>query len=96
MSATKALLADVRNNLSRVLSEHRQLKTDGSKLEQHIADLQRRLGEADEIIMKLEDQNRQLRLAKAVSGNGENTGEAKVKINELVREIDKCLAMLNV
>jgi len=96
MSATKALLADVRNNLSLVLRDHKQLKTDRSKLEQHIADLQSKLGKADEIIMKLEDQNRQLRLAKAVSGNGENTGEAKVKINELVREIDKCLAMLNI
>ena len=96
MSATKALLADVRNNLSRLINEHKQLKTDRSKLEQHIANLQSKLGEADGIIMKLEDQNRQLRMAKAVSGNGENTGEAKVKINELVREIDKCLAMLNV
>jgi len=96
MSATKALLADVRNNLSRLINDRQQLKTDRIKLEQHIADLQSKLGNADEMIMKLEDQNRQLRLAKAVSGNGENTGEAKVKINELVREIDKCLAMLNI
>jgi len=96
MTATKTLLVDLKNNLSLLISKQDQLVGDRTKLEEHIEKLQEQLSAANERISGLEEQNRQLRLAKAVSGGNENPGEAKDKINELVREIDKCLALLNI
>lgn len=96
MTATKTLLVDLKNNLSLLISKQDQLVEDRKKLEEHIEKLQQQLSGSNEKIMSLEEQNRQLRLAKAVSGGNENPGEAKDKINELVREIDKCLALLNI
>ncbi|MCT4624139.1 MAG: Atg14 domain-containing protein [Schleiferiaceae bacterium] len=97
MTVTKTLLVDVKNNLSLLLSKQNQLEEDRKQLEQHIEKLQQQLSEANERVMNLEEENRQLRLAKAVSSGGtENPEEAKDKINELVREIDKCLALLNI
>ena len=96
MNATKTLLVDLKNNLSLLISKQDQLVGDRTKLEEHIEKLQEQLSASNERISGLEEQNRQLRLAKAVSGGNENPGEAKDKINELVREIDKCLALLNI
>jgi predicted nucleic acid-binding Zn-ribbon protein len=96
MTATKTLLVDLKNNLSLLISKQDQLVGDRTKLEEHIEKLQEQLSASNERISGLEEQNRQLRLAKAVSGGNENPGEAKDKINELVREIDKCLALLNI
>jgi predicted nucleic acid-binding Zn-ribbon protein len=96
MTATKTLLVDLKNNLSLLISKQNQLVGDRTKLEEHIEKLQEQLSASNERISGLEEQNRQLRLAKAVSGGNENPGEAKDKINELVREIDKCLALLNI
>jgi predicted nucleic acid-binding Zn-ribbon protein len=96
MTATKTLLVDLKNNLSLLISKQDQLVGDRTKLEEHIEKLQEQLSASNERMSGLEEQNRQLRLAKAVSGGNENPGEAKDKINELVREIDKCLALLNI
>lgn len=43
----------------------------------------------------LEDQYKNLRIARAVSGDSESNLALKLRINELVREIDKCIALLN-
>ena len=96
MRATQAILSEVKSSLKQLILRNEQLVEDQKKLEVHIADLQKQLTEAHDRIMKLEEQNRQLRTAKAVSGDDESSDEAKAKINELVREIDKCLALLNV
>jgi len=47
------------------------------------------------VIDDLNEKNKMLKIAGALSGDGEEQSEAKQKINELVREIDKCIALLN-
>ncbi len=36
-----------------------------------------------------------LKFAKSLVGGNEDSHEAKIKINRLVREIDKCISLLN-
>jgi len=36
-----------------------------------------------------------LKLAKSLTGDGKDSQDAKLKINRIVREIDKCIALLN-
>lgn len=72
MTATKTLLVDLKNNLSLLISKQDQLVGDRTKLEEHIEKLQEQLSASNERISGLEEQNRQLRLAKAVSGGNEN------------------------
>jgi hypothetical protein len=45
----------------------------------------------EELVKKQED----LKFAKSLLGADEDPHEAKVKINRIVREIDKCIALLN-
>ena len=51
--------------------------------------------EKDKRIIVLENELMQLKIAKALIGSEEDSHEAKQKINRIVREIDKCIALLN-
>jgi DNA primase catalytic subunit len=45
-------------------------------------------------IKYLEEKNNIIRIANSIEGQ-ENKTKAKLKINELLREVDRCLALLN-
>ncbi len=47
-------------------------------------------------VANLTEQIKTLKLAQALTGSGEqDTRQVKTKINEYIKEIDKCLALLN-
>lgn len=51
--------------------------------------------EREEKMKELEIKYERIKLSGALLGEGENALEAKKKITELVREIDRCVALLN-
>jgi hypothetical protein len=53
------------------------------------------LHDKDERMKELELKYERVKLSGALLGEGENAGEARQKITELVREIDRCVALLN-
>jgi hypothetical protein len=48
-----------------------------------------------ERIKELEEKNKKLQLAEAFKGSSADTNDAKLRIGRIVREIDKCIALLN-
>jgi predicted nucleic acid-binding Zn-ribbon protein len=73
-----------------------------NSLNQEVADLKRgneilrgALQDREEKLKELEIKYERIKLTGALLGEGENAVEAKRKITELVREIDKCVALLN-
>jgi hypothetical protein len=46
-------------------------------------------------VTSLREANQVLRMAKAVSGEDQNTRDLKLRINDYIREIDRCLALIN-
>jgi hypothetical protein len=46
-------------------------------------------------IAKFEEKMNTLRLARVMLSSTEDKHEAKLKVNRIVREIDKCIALLN-
>ncbi len=80
------------NLLAKKLDEQ---KESCSSLKSDNMDLEDKIREKELEINKLKQQNNTLKLSKAfVSVNGEPQ-EAKLQINKIVREIDKCIALLN-
>jgi len=57
--------------------------------------LKNMLYDREEKLKELEIKYERIKLSGALLGEGENAFEAKKKITELVREIDKCVALLN-
>ncbi len=46
-------------------------------------------------ILELKEQTKVLKLSKGVNLSGKDNSEVKATINEFIREIDKCIALLN-
>ena len=57
--------------------------------------MRKQLQERDARIKELENKYERVKLSGALLGDGEHAVEARKKITELVREIDRCVALLN-
>jgi Mg2+ and Co2+ transporter CorA len=82
---------------TKLLAErYQQQVKKNNQLEIELAELRNKLEQQNEIIKDLEERNKILKLAASLRGNtDENISSIKLKINQLVKEIDKCVALLN-
>ena len=71
-----------------LINETAELKRNNEVLKEAVQDKEAK-------IKDLEIRNERIKLTGALLGEGENAVEAKKKITELAREIDKCVALLN-
>jgi predicted nucleic acid-binding Zn-ribbon protein len=81
--------------LDELFDRYNNLKTELVNLRSVNEDLKVTLQDREEKIKELEIKYERVKLSGALLGEGENAHEAKRKINELVREIDRCVALLN-
>ena len=69
-------------------SANELLSKERSKLQEQI-----RLGQ--DRVKVLEEKYNKLKISKALIASSEDVHDAKLKVNRMVREIDKCIALLN-
>ena len=92
----KSLVENIEKKVSKLIKlyqsiqkEKEEILTENNKLESDLSD-------KDETIKRLEEKIKLLRITKSVSTqDDERNKESRQKINEYVREIDKCIALLN-
>jgi predicted nucleic acid-binding Zn-ribbon protein len=88
-------LVILNRKLDDLLDRYRMLKKEYEELKNENEVLKRSLQDREANLNEIEKKYEQSKLSGALLGEGENADEAKRKINELVREIDKCVALLN-
>lgn len=88
-------LLTLNKKLEELLSRYSALKMENLGLKGELEKMKAGLLERDERIKELEKKYERSKLTGALMGGGENALEAKKKITELVREIDRCVALLN-
>ncbi len=81
--------------LDELLDRYNDLRLKNSDLKTENEKLRQQLHLSDERIKTLETSYERVKLSGALLGSGENAVEARKKINELVREIDRCVTLLN-
>lgn len=89
------IVAGLRSKVEKLIHLHKKSEEDKKNNFDKSLRLEKIIELKDEQIKELENKNRILRLVKSVSGTDETKTEVKQKINELVREIDKCISFLN-
>jgi hypothetical protein len=94
MKNTSTLITGIEYKLRKLLDKNESLKKEVDKNNQHIADLEQLTDNQTKKIIELENNINLIKIAKSLEP-GKGTVEAKVKINELVREIDRCIGLLN-
>ncbi len=98
MIETAVNMDEVKTKVQKLINLHSGLREEVQQLESLNAKLSRKLEEQKSKHKTLESQHKALKIAKAVSqgdGADQNTRDLKMKINEYIREIDKCLAFLH-
>ena len=81
--------------LDELLKRYNNLKSEVTDLKNGNEVLKTMLQEREVKIRELEIKYERVKLSGALLGEGENGIEARRKITELVREIDRCVALLN-
>jgi predicted nucleic acid-binding Zn-ribbon protein len=81
--------------LDELLNRYNNLRTEVADLKNGNELLKAKLNDREVKMKELEIKYDRIKLSGALLGEGENALEAKKKITELVREIDKCVALLN-
>ncbi len=95
MSKTLEAIHTLEDRLKTLLTNYEFLKEENEILLENVNKLQHQL-----ILNQQELENQRknfevLKIAKTINGSKENTRETKLKINALIREIDKCIVQLN-
>lgn len=81
--------------LEELFEKYDELRIDNKKLKLEVENLNRTIRGRDEQIKDLEVKVEKIKISGALMGGNEATHEARRKITELVREIDRCVALLN-
>jgi len=91
----KELLNDLQTKVKHLMALHKELLQENNHLHVREDELKQQLQERDEEVKFLKNKYNKLKLAKSISATAGDSHEAKIKINRIVREIDKCVALLN-
>ncbi len=94
MKDVATLVSGIDYKIRKLIEHHDLLRSENKKISNEVRDLKLVNQEQKQKIRQLEETVKILKLAKTLE-NKEGNVEAKLKINELVREIDKCIGLLN-
>jgi phage shock protein A len=89
------LLKDLKKNVQQFFNEFANVENEKLVLEKNVLNLKHEIELLKKEKAELSQKIEQLRLATHILSGVDENREAKQKINKLVREIDKCIALLN-
>jgi len=82
--------------LQKLLQKHEAVKGENEFLKQKLSKAEADLKLSNEELEQVQEKMRVISLAKSLdTDESENKKDLKLKINEMMREIDKCIALLN-
>ncbi|GAB4314151.1 MAG: hypothetical protein Kow00127_05320 [Bacteroidales bacterium] len=87
-------LIRLRKALTKLLEEHKRMKAELKEVKQKNNVLSIRAEQLQQEVEMLKEENKQILIAKNLN-HGEGNKALKKQVDEMVREIDKCLELLN-
>jgi len=89
------IIESLKDKINTVISLYEKNKNQKEKLKSEKNDLSEQLKIKEKEIEKLRNKYETLKIVKTVLASSEDANDAKIKVNRIVREIDKCIALLN-
>ena len=81
--------------LRKLISEYKSLQAQNTRLKEDLDRKQNDLMHAHQEVLELRKNYDHLQIAKSLGSTEDEKQESKQKITKMVREIDKCLALLD-
>ena len=89
------IIVNLRNNLKKIINLYEEEKEKNTELSTKIGELNKSIEKLTTENKELEQKYENNKIASAfITATGDNH-DAKIKVNRIVREIDKCIALLN-
>ena len=92
----QVLLDEFKTKFRLLIRKHDRLKEDNKQLQDQLQTLKKEMVSLQEENEMLVKKYENIKLAKAFTASQVEQQSAKQKLNKIVREIDKCIAQLNV
>jgi len=89
------ILEGIKEKIQSVKSRLKEQQDENHRLKEKYVELQQLVQQKQLKIEELEQKNQQLALAKSIMADSDDANDARVRINRIVREIDRCIALLN-
>ena len=95
MSYLSEQLKEIEGKVKLLAEHNRELREEKSALQSELAVLRELVEAQKNTIKELEEKKKISKIADSVSLAAREKRELKLKINQYVREIDRCIALLN-
>lgn len=97
MKMNPSRLLVIKDKVKNLLDDNLMLKNELKRLNNHKLAIEKELDDKNNLVDELNGKIQMLKLAKSISGEEKTPEktEIKRKINEYIKEIDKCIALLN-
>lgn len=89
------MLVDFKAKVKQIIAKNEALKQEKNQLHGKIGDLEKNISQIRQENSLLQKKYENLKLAKMLVASDDENKDAKNRIQKIVREIDKCIALLN-
>jgi len=89
------LISNIESKLNNLISSYQKAKSNNLNLKQENTNLLSEIDKKNNEINILKDRIKIMSISKSVDASNGDIRQTKLKINEYIREIDKCIAQLN-
>jgi len=90
----KNTVHELRSRVERLIELHESAKAENDRLNNENDQLKKELKQKEAELAGCREKISNMELAKGIASS-ESTHDAKIKINRIVREIDRCITLLN-
>ena len=92
---SQIIVGNLKTRIEQIISKYEVALSENISLKEQLQKALEEIEEKDDKIKTLEQKVEQMQLADAFSASTGDVKEAKKRIGKIVREIDKCISMLN-
>ena len=87
-------LQHIEDRLRKLVARHTEVQQKLARAQEEIKLLEGLVDEKEQQIKNFQNQENIVKIVDTIAGNPANSTELKLKLNEYIREIDKCIAYL--
>ena len=92
--ACKSIISHIQAQAERVIAQHEKIEEQVATLTSERDALKAELRKQQEENMALKAELQRMQLAQSLGGNTADKAKSRARINQLLREVDKCIALL--
>ena len=89
-------LRDFEALVRQLMMAYKDERRVNEKLREELAACQAKLQATDENLLRLSDEFQRLKTARMIEVSGEDIKMSRARITKLIREVDKCIALLDI